>query len=337
MNMDYSVVIPIYKRSEIILKTLDSILMQHYQPIEILIIDNNHCKLESNKLNLIVSKFSLRCNISINIIKSFKNSGALARNIGANYAKGELIAFLDSDVVLDLDYYSTLINYFIKDQDLIGIQGVDKSFIESQIKDKDANFLRRLLLKCEDFFETGTLLNREFGYVSPSLAVGHPNVLNEFEVKSQWISTCAGLFKKYLFKKYYFPTQFVTYSNNEYLFFSYQLFLNDEGKMLYTSKAKYKDVQTSNGRINNISLMYQVQAYDYYIFFKLFKFNFVNILIFFKSRIGHLILNILRLIRKGEFSLFKYFHAVCSIIYPLIYLNSILKEDLSFYEKDFKE
>ena len=105
---------------------------------------------------------------------------------------------------------------------MIGIQGLDRSFIESQINDKGANIFKRLLLKCEDFFETGTLSNRKSGYVSPSLAVSHPNVLTDFEVNTQWISTCAGIFKKNLFRKYNFPDQFITYSNNEYLFFSYQ-------------------------------------------------------------------------------------------------------------------
>ena len=43
-----------------------------------------------------------------------------------------------------------------------------------------------------------------------------------------------------------FPNQFITYSNNEYVMFSYSLFKNNEGEMLYTSKAKYKDIQTSS-------------------------------------------------------------------------------------------
>ena len=138
--------------------------------------------------------------------------------MGADIAKGDLIAFLDSDVILDFNYYAPLVNYFKKDPDLIAIQGLDRSFIESQINDKDAHLLKRFLLKCEDFFETGTLSNRKSGYVSPSLAVSHPNVLSDFEVNSQWISTCAGVFKRKLFRKYNFPDQFITYSNNEYLF-----------------------------------------------------------------------------------------------------------------------
>ena len=138
--MDYSIVIPIYKRSELILETLNSVSSQDLQPLEIIIVDNNDIEIESKKLNLIVSEFSISNNLNINLIKSYINSGAIARNIGANIAKGELIAFLDSDVILDFNYYSTLVNYFKNDPDLIGIQGLDRSFIESQINDKDAHF-----------------------------------------------------------------------------------------------------------------------------------------------------------------------------------------------------
>ena len=68
--------------------------------------------------------------------------------------------------------------------------------------------------------------------------------------------------------------------------------------MIYTSKAKYRDIQTSSGRINNIELMYQIQTYDTYIFLHLFDFTAINILIFIKSRIGHLIFNLLDLLRE---------------------------------------
>ena len=33
--------------------------------------------------------------------------------------------------------------------------------------------------------------------------------------------------------------------------FSYQLFKYKEGRMIYTSKAKYRDLQTKSGRIKN--------------------------------------------------------------------------------------
>ena len=105
--------------------------------------------------------------------------------------------------------------------------------------------------------------------------------------------------------------------------------------MLYTNKAKYRDVQTEEGRISRKSLMYQVQAYDLYIFLKLFRINPLNLFIFIKSRIGHLIYNVGRLILRKNFSLKDYFHAIYCIIYPLFNFNSIYKGNLYFYENKF--
>ena len=335
--MKYSIVIPVYKRSEIIPRCLESIQKQILKPLEVIVVDNNTENIETKKLKLLIKNFNRNKILNITLLKSPKNSGAIARNIGAYYAKGEIVAFLDSDVILDKNYYSILLNYFEKKKDLIAIQGIDKALVESQIKLNKGSLLSRIIYYSEQFFENSLLLNREYAYVSPSLAVAHPSLDKDFEISSQWISTCAGMFKKELFKKYSFPKEFITYSNNEYLMFSYSLFLNKTGLMLYTNKAKYRDIQTKSGRISRISLMYQIQVYDLYIFLKLFKINPLNITIFVKSRIGHLIYNIISLLVRGNFSFRNLIHAIFSIFYPLINFKSIYRGDLYFYEKDFSE
>ena len=75
----------------------------------------------------------------------------------------------------------------------------------------------------EQFFETSVLFNKKKSFVSPSLAVAHPNLKKDFEINTEWISTCAGIFKRSR-DKYKFPEQFITYSNNEYIMFSYNLY-----------------------------------------------------------------------------------------------------------------
>ena len=143
------------------------------------------------------------------------------------------------------------------------------------------------------------------------------------------------IIKKKVFENYSFPKQFVTYSNNEYIMFSYNLYKKLEGTMIYTSKAKYRDIQTSSGRINRVKLMFQTQTYDLYIFLRLFDLNFINLLIYIKSRIGYLIYYLSRLIIKKNFSLKYYLYSFGSILYPLFNLKNIIKGDLTFYERDF--
>ena len=333
--LEYSIVIPIYERAEVLPFCLNSIRFQTLKPNEIIIVDNNDYESETKKLLTILNKYDFGNQINIKVLKSPKNSGAIARNLGALNSKSDLVAFLDSDVILDSDYYEIIVNYFNIYSDLIAIQGLDRNLIDSSNNFKDKSIFRKLLHYFEQFFETSELLNRKKVYVSPSLSISHPKVNKNFEFESQWISTCAGVFRRNIFPKYLFPENFVTYSNNEYIYLSYSLFKNKEGRMIYTSKAKYRDIQTHFGRINNMALIYQIQTYDLYLFIKLFPKNACTLFTFFKAKFGQLIFNLLKAIFSRNLSFKNFFLIVFSFLYPFLYLRNIIKNDLSFYEKDF--
>ena len=53
--MDYSVVIPIYKRSELLLETLNSVSSQDLKPLEIIIVDNNDIKAERVLISILLN------------------------------------------------------------------------------------------------------------------------------------------------------------------------------------------------------------------------------------------------------------------------------------------
>ena len=86
-----SIIIPTYNHAEFIGKALKSIINQTYQNWEAIIIDNK----STDHTNEILSKFTDKR------INSYKidNNGIIAksRNFGIKLAKGEWIAFLDSD------------------------------------------------------------------------------------------------------------------------------------------------------------------------------------------------------------------------------------------------
>lgn len=330
----YSIVMPAYLRNDLIKKSLHSVFSQEKLPLEIIIVDNNINKEESIKLSRVIDIFRNK-NVPFKLLKSPKNSGAIARNIGAKNAKGDLVAFLDSDVILYPNYYTKVLDVFETNLEIIAVQGTDQVLVESEFARKRKPFYKNLLHFFEQCFETSTLLNKNYPIVSPSLAVGHPDVTKKFSLETEWISTCAGVFKRRLFDKYHFPNQFVTYSNNEYLFFSYNLFIKKEGIMIYTSEAKYNNIETQEGRIPQLSLVYQIEVYDLFIFNLLFQKNLKNIYIYLKSRIGHLIYNLLHALKNKIYSPNYYLKIIWATFYPFKNLYSIIKKDLSFYEKDF--
>lgn len=91
-----SVVIPTYKRSDRILKAINSVLDQTYSPIEIIIIDDNGCNEFTKTTELKLAPY-----IESKQIKYIKHTtnqgGCLARNTGALSAIGKYISFLDDD------------------------------------------------------------------------------------------------------------------------------------------------------------------------------------------------------------------------------------------------
>jgi len=88
-----SIITPSYNSSRFISQTIESVLSQTYQYWEMLIIDD--CSMDNS--NDIISKYTKEDN-RIKLIKLETNNGpAVARNIGIKEAKGQYIAFLDSD------------------------------------------------------------------------------------------------------------------------------------------------------------------------------------------------------------------------------------------------
>lgn len=87
-----SVIVPCFNAADTIEHCLSSLLRQDYHNFEIIVVDD--CSAD-NTLE-IVKSFS-----SVKIVNSTQNMGAsLARNAGVEVAKGDVLVFVDSDVVV---------------------------------------------------------------------------------------------------------------------------------------------------------------------------------------------------------------------------------------------
>lgn len=88
-----SVIIPTYNRASIILRTIESVMAQTYQNLEIIIADDCSKDNTEEVVKAIQDK-------RIRYIRNVKNQGAsITRNNGVEAGKGEYVAFLDSDDV----------------------------------------------------------------------------------------------------------------------------------------------------------------------------------------------------------------------------------------------
>lgn len=91
-----SVIIPTYKRSELLQKAIDTVLDQTYEKIELLVVNDNLKGDEfSQELYTLLSQYN---DPRLKLVEQECHiNGAAARNAGIRVAKGEFIAFQDDD------------------------------------------------------------------------------------------------------------------------------------------------------------------------------------------------------------------------------------------------
>ena len=95
IDIEISVVIPLYNSSKTIVATINSVLKQSYKVSEIIVINDGSI---DNSSNIVRDNFKEYLDENFIVLIDKKNEGpSAARNIGVKIAKHEWIAFLDSD------------------------------------------------------------------------------------------------------------------------------------------------------------------------------------------------------------------------------------------------
>lgn len=95
MDEKISVVITTYNRTSELERAINSVLLQTYKNIEIIVVDDNKDENVSKKVKEIIERLSDK---RIKYIKNKENlGGALSRNEGIDASTGKYIAFLDDD------------------------------------------------------------------------------------------------------------------------------------------------------------------------------------------------------------------------------------------------
>lgn len=103
-----SVVIPTYKREEVLIDTIDYVLANTYPSFEVIVVDQTpkHSPPVSESLE------RLKENQRFRHVKLETSSLPLARNTGLEVASGEIIIYCDDDVVVSEDYIRQHVNMY---------------------------------------------------------------------------------------------------------------------------------------------------------------------------------------------------------------------------------
>jgi len=119
--MKVSVIIPVYNRADFIGNCIRSVLEQNYKDFEFIIIENG----STDRTREVIAEFN---DSRIKVYHSKQRlSCGIGRNKGYELSQGDILAFTDSDCIVDQDWLNELIKPFDKDSDImiVGGQSID--------------------------------------------------------------------------------------------------------------------------------------------------------------------------------------------------------------------
>lgn len=132
MNSLISVIIPVYNGDLYLAAAIESILIQNYQPIEILIIDDGSTD--------DTAKIAARFQQHVRYIYQPNSGASSARNVGLKMAAGEIIAFLDADDIWHEQKLAMQLDILTKNQSLEVVLGYLQKIYSIDLINKGTQF-----------------------------------------------------------------------------------------------------------------------------------------------------------------------------------------------------
>lgn len=111
-----SVIIPVYNGANFLFQTVEQVLEQNYQPLEIIVVDDGSVDHTPEVAAQLTDK--------IRYFYQHNSGPASARNLGIKQAKGDIIAFLDVDDIWASDKLHLQLNYLRDRPEIEIVQGL---------------------------------------------------------------------------------------------------------------------------------------------------------------------------------------------------------------------
>jgi len=281
--VNVSIVIPTYYRIKDLSELFNSILKQTVKPLEVIVVDDTPTSAIEELCEAYRCAFK-RCNIKLVYVKNYRGqSAAIARNVGASIARGEVILFLDSDVILHPTYIEKILEVFNIKKGALGAQG----WILLKVRQKDLYLWNPL----HKFF---SLL-----YLSKNSCklFEYPYVLTRI-INCEYLSGANMAYRREVFDKLglKFDENLKGYSYMEDLLFSHTLYKMFPKSLYITPYAKLIHKWSKEGRTEKLSgLLLETQhmlSCKKYVLMKLFGVR--GLIYFSRQYFGLLFFGILR-------------------------------------------
>lgn len=190
MNPLVSIVTVTFNRKDEVIECIDSVLKSTYQPFEVIVIDNASF---DGTIEALKSRFANKIRLIGSKINLFAGGG---RNLGAKYAHGDFILFIDSDNVIESKMIENLASGLEKNNDLrIGMCGPFAYFKSEPNRLTWVNNRINLITSITSFKGAGEIDHGQYDNLS-FIEVDHiPNV---FMVKRDLFNSVGGFDQDYV-------------------------------------------------------------------------------------------------------------------------------------------
>ena len=317
MSLTVSIVIPTYHRPKDLATCLDAILRQSVLPLEVIVVDNDAGKSAQDAVCQYEARYSAR-RIALRYEASQKNSSPFARNLGVKLSRGDIVVFLDDDVILEEDYLNEILKVYEAKPTALGVQG----YVSGPAKPRS---WRRV------FF----LYHVELGMcrVLPSVQVIYP-LKPGTVIPCEFLIGCNASYRRSILVEFPGDENLIKYSYGEDVDQSYRIYKSYPDALWMTPFAQCIHGVSMAGRAISRERAYMVEVYGLYLFYKLFPHTPKNLAIYWWSVFG-------RIMEKAKHPSHKNCtelrHQLGALSFCLRHLGELRAGNLDFFNRTLVE
>ena len=270
-SLKLSIVIPTKNRASELRTLLRGLVRQTTLPDEINVVDDSN-NAETKELIKQEQADFLGKGIRLKYLRGDqkKKSISAARNIGTANSTGDIVCFLDDDVVLADDFLQEILRIYETYPDAKGVQGYITNFAPSRSTFSHA-LDRTLFCLPRLYCRPNTCNAFPFVYPFPVTRV----------IECEWAIGADSSYVKEVLKEFEFDESFVGYSLCEDIDLSYRIQKRYPGSVYMTPSARLVHKQSRAARISDERFAYILAAYPIYFFYKNIKQSVLNNIIFY--------------------------------------------------------
>jgi len=324
-SVQVSVIIPTYNREKDLDECLNSLFTQTKRVKEILIVDDSDSNLVSNLIESRIDEFE-DINILLRYIRNNRErSLTIARNIGINSAVGDIVLFLDSDVILDKDYVKYILKIYEDFPHALGVQGVIQNTYDNRVVSRAISLYNKIFLIYLRPANECKLL--------PSLGVSYPSIITEI-INCEWLSGANQSYRAKILEEFKFDENLKKYSQGEDIDMSYRIFRKYPDTLFMTPSAKLIHKSSEQGRHLKKDVIYMDIIYLTYLFYRNIDQSLKNKIIYWWSRLGRILFSIVFSIFRSESKFSEIKYTIMSLFYCMRHIRDIKNRNLDFFNKN---